>query len=60
MEKRHPKNSLMERASIRLSASPPIAMEVAKEVDFNEILEKHVGGWGRYQWQYLFVFALVT
>jgi hypothetical protein len=34
-------------------------MEDVKEIDFNEILEKHVGGWGRYQWQYLFVFALV-
>lgn len=30
------------------------------EIDFNEILEKHVGGWGRYQWQYLFVFIIVT
>ena len=36
------------------------AVDCPKEVDFNEILEKHVGGWGRYQWQYLMAFAIVT
>jgi hypothetical protein len=41
-----------------LNPAPPT--DCLKEIDFDEILEKHVGGWGRYQWQYLFVFAIVT
>ena len=44
----------------KLTFSASTSTDVIKEIDFNEILEKHVGGWGRYQWQYLFVFAIVT